>query len=188
MSFETTRLVICPLVPEHAPAVLVYYERNREHLAPWEPARPPDFYALAYHQRAIADTMIDVRDGRAAPFVAFMREDRERIVASINIFNIVRGALWGAILGYGVDAEVQGQGVGTEAVGAVVDYAFTKLRLHRVTASYNPMNERSGRLLRRLGFQFEGYARDFLFINGKWCDSILTAKLNPDPDFMPDSR
>lgn len=46
-------------------------------------------------------------------------------------------------------------------------------------ANYVPTNERSGRLLRRLGFTVEGYARDYLFIDGAWRDHVLTSLTNP---------
>ncbi|KFN17466.1 hypothetical protein JM66_20365 [Aeromonas bestiarum] len=38
---------------------------------------------------------------------------------------------------------------------------------------------RSGALLERLGFEREGLARDYLMINGRWEDHVLTARLNP---------
>ena len=68
----------------------------------------------------------------------------------------------------------------TEAVAAAIRYAFEDLRLHRVKAAYLPTNERSGRLLRRLGFVVEGYARDYLLIQGRWQDQVLVALINPD--------
>jgi ribosomal-protein-alanine N-acetyltransferase len=184
---ETPRLSLHLLSPEHAPALLAYHERNREHLAPWEPIRPPEFFTLTYQKHAIAGVLRDIEAGRASPFIAFLRDDPERMIASINIFNIARATFCAAVLGYSVDASVQGRGIGSEGVAAVVDYAFTELRLHRIMANYNPINERSGRLLRKLGFVPEGYARDYLFIAGAWRDHILTAKLNPDPTFRPDS-
>jgi ribosomal-protein-alanine N-acetyltransferase len=58
---------------------------------------------------------------------------------------------------------------------------FGELGFHRIMANYLPHNERSGRLLRRLGFVVEGYARDYLYIHGAWRDHILTALTNPDP-------
>ena len=43
---------------------------------------------------------------------------------------------------------------------------FREQNLHRIQANYVPRNERSGGLLRRLGFVVEGYARDYLLLNG----------------------
>jgi ribosomal-protein-alanine N-acetyltransferase len=45
-------------------------------------------------------------------------------------------------------------------------------------ATYQPANERSGKLLKNLGFVVEGYARDYLRINGQWRDHILTGLTN----------
>ena len=66
-----------------------------------------------------------------------------------------------------------------EALTASLDFAFRDLRLHRVMANYRPEHLRSGRLLARLGFAQEGYARDYLFIDGAWRDHILTSRTNP---------
>jgi ribosomal-protein-alanine N-acetyltransferase len=85
------------------------------------------------------------------------------------------------VLGYSLDGAAQGKGLAREAVGAVVDYAFATLGLHRIEANYQPNNDRSGKLLRSLGFVVEGYARDFLFIDGGWRDHILTSRTNPGP-------
>ena len=62
-----------------------------------------------------------------------------------------------------------------EAAKLAIHYALYELRLHRIMANYLPTNERSARLLRRLGFVVEGYARDYLYINGAWRDHILTS-------------
>ena len=62
---------------------------------------------------------------------------------------------------------------------------FQELRMHRIMANYLPTNERSGSLLRRLGFKVEGYARDYIYINGAWRDHILTSLVNDDP-VLPD--
>jgi ribosomal-protein-alanine N-acetyltransferase len=65
-----------------------------------------------------------------------------------------------------------------EALAAGLDWAFGELGLHRVMANYLPRNERSGRLLARLGFEREGYAREYLKIAGRWEDHVLTAKIS----------
>jgi ribosomal-protein-alanine N-acetyltransferase len=46
-------------------------------------------------------------------------------------------------------------------------------------ANYRPENERSARVLERLGFEREGLAREYLFIDGAWRDHVLTSLLNP---------
>ena len=58
---------------------------------------------------------------------------------------------------------------------------FDTVGLHRIQANHLPENVRSARLLRRVGFVPEGYARDYLFIDGAWRDHVLTACTNPRP-------
>jgi len=70
----------------------------------------------------------------------------------------------------------------TGAVRAVLPFAFATLRLHRVEAACIPTNTPSIRLLERCGFSREGYARQYLCINGIWQDHLLFARLRDDPE------
>ena len=90
----------------------------------------------------------------------------------------MRGISQSAILGYSVDAARQGRGYATEAAASVIGYAFETLGLHRIATTYQPTNERSGRVLRKLGFVVEGYARDYLFFDAAWRDAISVALIN----------
>ena len=76
-------------------------------------------------------------------------------------------------------ASYEGAGLMFEALTAAVEYVFAERRLHRIMANYVPTNERSGRLLRRLGFAVEGYARDYLYINNK--DGTYTDRMTETP-------
>ena len=58
------------------------------------------------------------------------------------------------------------------------DYMFEEENLHRIMPNYVPSNKRSEKLLTKLGFVREGLAKDYLFINGKWENHILTALVN----------
>ena len=69
----------------------------------------------------------------------------------------------------------------TAAVRALIPFAFDTLRLHRVEAACIPTNAASVRLLEKTGFQREGYAREYLCINGVWQDHLLYARLRSDP-------
>jgi ribosomal-protein-alanine N-acetyltransferase len=77
----------------------------------------------------------------------------------------------------------------SEALAAVIRFAFDELLLHRLEANYIRENERSARVLKRAGFAIEGYARKYLYINGCFRDHVLTALCNPEveaPDcFLP---
>ena len=66
-------------------------------------------------------------------------------------------------------------------VALAIDYGFNELGLHRIMANHMPDNERSAGLLKSLGFEREGYAREYLYINGRWEDHVLNALINPDP-------
>jgi ribosomal-protein-alanine N-acetyltransferase len=176
---RTERLRLEPFGPHHAAAVLAYYERNRAHLAPWEPERSADFYTRAHHERDGERAVVASAQERDVRFVVFTAAGTE-VAGLVNLWNIRRGVVQAAIIGYSIDAAHEGRGYATEAAGAVVAYAFETLRLHRLETSYQPTNERSGRVLRKLGFVVEGYARDYLYLNGAWRDGILVALTNPE--------
>lgn len=59
-----------------------------------------------------------------------------------------------------------------------IDYAFGELRLPRIMANYVPHNRPSKRLLTNLGFVTEGHAADYLLIDGRWQNHVLTSLTN----------
>jgi ribosomal-protein-alanine N-acetyltransferase len=73
------------------------------------------------------------------------------------------------------------QGHMTAAVAALLPFAFATLRLHRVEAACIPANTASIRLLEKTGFRREGFARQYLCIDGIWQDHLLFARLRGDP-------
>ncbi len=66
----------------------------------------------------------------------------------------------------------QGRGYASEAVRTVLDNLFSQ-GLHRVSAECDARNERSARLLERVGFQREGYRPEYTWLKGEWTDDIL---------------
>ena len=65
-----------------------------------------------------------------------------------------------------------------EALTEAIRYVCDELRMHRIMANYMPRNDRSGRLLERLGFVVEGRAKEYLRINGVWEEHVLTSYTN----------
>lgn len=177
---ETERLVLRMGVRADAPLTMRYAVENRGFLGPWEPARNEYYYTQDFWQRQIEANLLEWRQDRGLRLFLFERGEGERIAGILNVNNIVRGPAQYATLGYGLAEWAQGTGLMFEALSALIPYAFATLRLHRLTANYLPRNERSGKLLRRLNFVVEGYARDYLEINGRWEDHILTSRTNND--------
>jgi ribosomal-protein-alanine N-acetyltransferase len=104
----------------------------------------------------------------------------ETLLGGIGLSNIRRGVSETASLGYWVGEAFAGQRYMTEALPLVLDFAFDRLGLHRVEAACLPSNTPSRSLLRRAGFRQEGYAREYLCIEGKWQDHLLFAILRGD--------
>ena len=173
---QTARGVIRLPEPGDAPKLLQYRLENRDHLAPWEPSREADYYTLEQCGCAAVDARELAEQDRGYPLL-LLDPDEQEIRGSLTLSNVVRGPFQACLLGYGIGARWQGTGLMREALEATLACAFGELHLHRVMANYLPRNERSARLLTRLGFEREGYARAYLKIAGQWEDHVLTARI-----------
>lgn len=85
-----------------------------------------------------------------------------------------------AEIGFTLAAAHQGQGYATEAVGRVLTELFTTAGLVRVSAECDARNDRSARLLERLGFRREGLRVRNTWIKGEWTDDLLFGILAED--------
>lgn len=177
----TERLILRLASTADAYPLLAYYTNNREHLRRWEPARQPAFYTHAAIAERLAQMELQMAQGLAVNLL-IRKRDSGMLAGVCNFSNIVRGPLQACHLGFGADAQCEGQGLMQEAVAAGIRYMFEALGLHRIMANHLPENQRSAALLARLGFEREGLARAYLHINGAWRDHVLTALLNHRPE------
>jgi ribosomal-protein-alanine N-acetyltransferase len=169
-----------PLAPPDAAELMRFHSDNATHLQEWMPAPSPRAHEVSYWKERILQAQELQRLHRAVRFGIFLREQPKRLIGQANLNDVVRGSAHYCTLGYMLAKEAEGKGLMTEALREVLRFAFDELRLHRVLACYIPRNERSGRVLAGLGFEREGFARDYLLINGKWEDHILTGIINPN--------
>lgn len=167
--------------------LLSFHARNEHHLGRWLPPRPADFLTLDFWRRWCAQSLAAYKAESEVRLVLRPLEKPEAaILGQINFSTIVRGAAQSCTVGYHLGEAEQGRGLMTEALELAVGYMFDQRRLHRITACYQPDNERSARMLERLGFEKEGYSRSALFIDGSWRDHVMTARINASsPDPMP---
>ncbi|HEX8934641.1 MAG TPA: GNAT family protein [Pseudonocardiaceae bacterium] len=112
------------------------------------------------------------RRGQALPFAVTLDG---RFVGQITLGNLVRGSLRSAWVGYWVESQAAGGGVGTAAVALAVDHAFGPVGLHRIEATVRPENVASLRVLAKLGFRDEGLLQRYLEVDGAWRDHRLLA-------------
>ncbi len=155
-------------------------EASRNFLTPWEPTWPADDLTRASFRRRIKRYSEDQRSDLAYAFFVFRSED-DALAGGLTVANIRRGCAQAGSLGYWMGAPYARRGYMTAAVRAIIPFAFETLKLHRLEAACIPANVASVRLLEKTGFQREGFARQYLCIDGVWQDHLLFARLRGDP-------
>jgi ribosomal-protein-alanine N-acetyltransferase len=75
-----------------------------------------------------------------------------------------------AALGAWVRSDRQDKGYAAEAGRLLVEHAFRKLGLYRIYARIDPANRPFRKVLKKLGFRYEGCLRGDRRLNGRWVD------------------
>ena len=157
-------------------------QASRGFLVPWEPTWPADDLTRSAFRRRLRRYAEDQRNDLAYPYFV-LRNDDQKLIGGLTITNIRRGVAQAGSLGYWMGAAYARQGYMTAAVRVLVPFAFSTLKLHRIEAACIPENTASVRLLEKTGFKREGYAREYLCINGMWQDHLLYAQVRPQAAF-----
>jgi [ribosomal protein S5]-alanine N-acetyltransferase len=164
-----------PQMTDHAEWA-VLRETSRDFLVPWEPTWPADDLTRGAFRRRVRRYVEDLRTDQGYAFL-ILRNSDNALVGGLTLANIRRGVAQAGSLGYWMGLPFVRHGYMTAAVQAVIPFAFATLRLHRLEAACIPSNAASIRLLEKTGFVREGYAREYLCINGIWQDHLLFARL-----------
>lgn len=156
---------------------------NHGWLRPWEATLPPGSptgpTSYAGLMRALNQ---QAREGRMLPWLVTYRpngDDQEggkpALAGQLTVSGVVGGsASWGQI-GYWIDQRWAGRGLIPTAVALATDYCFSALRLHRIEIAIRPENEKSLRVVNKLGFRPEGLRPRYLHIDGDWRDHLVFA-------------
>ncbi|MEI8199454.1 MAG: GNAT family N-acetyltransferase [Eubacteriales bacterium] len=83
-------------------------------------------------------------------------------------------------IGYTLSPEHQGNGYALEAVKAVINFAFSEWKKHRITASVDPDNIQSIKLLEKIGFRKEAHFIRSFRMDRKWYDDCIYAMLEDE--------
>lgn len=96
---------------------------------------------------------------------------------SLRMIDLVEGF---AELAYWVVPAARGRGVAVAAVGAVGEWAFAELGLHRLELDHSVANTASCRVAEKAGFAYEGTKRGATLHTDGWHDMHLHARISGD--------
>ena len=145
---------------------------SRSFLEPWEPAWAPDALSRAAFRRRLARDAALWREGEGFSFLIFRNGDGA-LLGGIGLAHVRRGIALTADVGYWIGEPHARQGFMSEALGLAVSFAFEQQQLRRLQAACLPTNRASRGLLEKIGFRQEGYAKEYLCIDGVWQDHLL---------------
>jgi ribosomal-protein-alanine N-acetyltransferase len=176
---ETERLVLRTARHGDEPALAAFYSENRDHLKPFSPTFDEELFSVKGWRERIDATLAEYRSGRGLRLLLFPIGEPHRAIGVANFTSITSFPSFMCNLGYSIAADQEAKGLMTEGLRAAISYVFTELGLHRIEANYMPRNDRSARVLAKLGFVIEGHAKEYLLIDGKWEDHVRTSLTNP---------
>ncbi|KAB1660407.1 GNAT family N-acetyltransferase [Pseudoclavibacter chungangensis] len=152
---------------------------NRQWLQPWE-ATNPDGTGRWDVRGSIRSLLQQANDRTALPFVI---EVDGRLVGQLTVSGMAYGALSSATLGYWVAQAAAGRGVATIATALATDHCLMQLGMHRMEICIRPENDRSLRVVQKLGFRYEGLRRRYIHIDGDWRDHFCFAVVREEVPF-----
>lgn len=159
-----------PLAPSDAAELSALLVANREFLAASDPDRSEDYYTPAGQAQSLRAVAADHAARRRA---AWGIVQNGALVGKVSVFDVERGPLQAARLGYWVSRHLNGRGIATAAVGLAVGEVFDLVGLHRLEAATLTTNVGSQRVLERNGFTAIGTAPSYLLVGGRWRDHVL---------------
>jgi [ribosomal protein S5]-alanine N-acetyltransferase len=154
-------------------------QASRSFLEPWEPTWPEDDLTQGAFRRRLRRQDEDISRDEAYAFLVF-DQTSDQLLGGITLGGVRRGVSQTGTLGYWMGVPHAGKGRMTRAVAAIADFAFARLRLHRLEAACIPDNTPSIKVLENNGFAREGFARAYLKIDGAWRDHVLFGLVEND--------
>lgn len=167
-----------PSMVDHHPWVKLRQD-GADFLKPWEPVWAPDHFSKRAFSNRVFWARKTYEAGKGLPLFIVRRED-QALLGAITLDNIRRGPAMAGTLGYWIGADYARKGYMSDAIQAVVFYAFHQMDLSRVEAATLPENAASRGLLEKTGFKYEGVAQSYLQIAGRWRTHVLYANLRGD--------
>ncbi|RHW34798.1 N-acetyltransferase [Lysinibacillus yapensis] len=179
VKIEGDRLLLRTFVESDAKSLAELMKRNKYFWATHEPLHEEDFYTEEAQFKKILESIHLLRANREYSFGIYPKGSNV-LIGHISLYAIKRLPYNSAFIGYSIDEKYTRKGIATEAVKEVVQFAFRKVKLHRLEAYVSPKNEGSIRVLENAQFIREGLLRELLYINGNWEDHYIYSLLKEE--------
>jgi RimJ/RimL family protein N-acetyltransferase len=102
---------------------------------------------------------------------AITQQNSDQVIGAVSLI-LVGFPPNQAMVGYVLARQHWGKGIMSEAVQAVIGFGFDTLKLHRISASCDPKNVASFRVMEKCGMRREAYFVEDKFVKGKWRDTL----------------
>ncbi|MDT8285485.1 MAG: GNAT family N-acetyltransferase [Elusimicrobiales bacterium] len=159
---ETPRLLLRRFTTEDAQDVFDYAsDPEVARTVTWDPHRSIDA------SRGFIDYTLRSYAERRTIELAVVLKETGRVIGSCGFVKWSPGN-GRAEIGYALSRKYWGRGLMTEAVAALMDYAFGSMKVHRLEASCIHDNAGSEKVMIKNGMKYEGTMRDFVFQKGAY--------------------
>lgn len=171
--YKTERLILLTSDIELSAEVLNFYQKNKISFEATEPIDDSAFYTDIIQKRNLSMECRLISENKFFRVWMTLKDNPKKIIGTFSLSKITMGSFQSAYLGYKMDIEYRGKGYCTEALTFGINYAKDTLLLHKITATVNPNNYSSIKILEKLSFQREGLLKDYVYLNGKWTNHYI---------------
>lgn len=175
MKLETERLLLRPIQPPDAEAVFKY--RCNKQVNRYQSFIPESVDEVNYFIAHKVSREINV-PGTWTQWVV-LKKDNGELIGDIGIhFHDQEPGQ--AEIGCTFNDLYHGKGYATEALKKITDFLFDELGKERITASVDPRNLPSVRLMERLGFRQQAHLKESYYMRGVWEDELIFERVKAD--------
>lgn len=178
---EGQRIFLEPLEDKHAEVFLKEVDRSRSFLdakLPWVGAMRTIEDALRFIDSYILQSEMD----NGGLWGLFLKEDHTFL--GCICLQWIQWENLSASIGYWLLHSHTGKGYATEALKLLCLYAFNSLKLNRLEIDIAANNQKSIALVKRVGFQEEGFFREYANLHGVFLNHLRFSLLSTDPGFL----
>ncbi|NLM21557.1 MAG: GNAT family N-acetyltransferase [Peptococcaceae bacterium] len=171
---ETERLILRKLTLQDADDIFAYgSDPEVSRFMTWETHKSIE------EARSFINIILDKYEKDEAGEWGIVLKSTGKLIGSVGIprYDLKNKS---AEIGYVLSRKYWGQGIMPEAVSRVLQFAFEEMGLNRIESCHSLPNEKSGRVMQKVGMSFEGVIREKIFAKNKYWDVKQYAILRSD--------